>query len=101
MLSVTCIQFNPVNENIFISGSIDGKVRIWGVPRKRVLEWADAHDIVTAVAYQPNGKVCVNLFDFKWTMTLLSRLKNLTDAYLLTYETGLYSWLYLWYLPLL
>ncbi|KAJ8551556.1 hypothetical protein K7X08_021571 [Anisodus acutangulus] len=42
---VTCIQFNPVNENIFISGSIDGKVRIWGVPEKRVLDWAD-----------PNGK---------------------------------------------
>lgn len=53
---VTCIQFNPVDENIFISGSIDGKVRIWGVPGKRVLEWADAHDIVTAVAYQPNGQ---------------------------------------------
>ncbi|XP_016468877.1 uncharacterized protein LOC107791348 [Nicotiana tabacum] len=53
---VTCIQFNPVNENIFISGSIDGKVRIWGVPEKRVVEWADVHDIVTAVSYQPNGK---------------------------------------------
>ncbi|KAJ8557393.1 hypothetical protein K7X08_003018 [Anisodus acutangulus] len=53
---VTCIQFNPVNENIFISGSIDEKVRIWGVPEKRVLDWADVHDIVTAVAYQPNGK---------------------------------------------
>ncbi|KAK4359822.1 hypothetical protein RND71_022051 [Anisodus tanguticus] len=53
---VTCIQFNPINENIFISGSIDGKVRIWGVPEKRVLDWADVHDIVTAVAYQPNGK---------------------------------------------
>ncbi|XP_016476710.1 uncharacterized protein LOC107798251 [Nicotiana tabacum] len=53
---VTCIQFNPVNENIFISGSIDGKVRIWGVPEKRVVEWADVHDLVTAVAYQPNGK---------------------------------------------
>lgn len=53
---VTCVQFNPVNENIFISGSIDGKVRIWGVPGKRVLEWADVHDIVTAIAYQPNGK---------------------------------------------
>ncbi|CAN4114147.1 unnamed protein product [Withania somnifera] len=53
---VTCVQFNPVDENIFISGSIDGKVRIWGVPRKRVLEWADVHDIVTALAYQPNGK---------------------------------------------
>ncbi|XP_049380532.1 uncharacterized protein LOC125845143 [Solanum stenotomum] len=53
---VTCIQFNPVDENIFISGSIDGKVRIWGVPGKRVLEWTDTHDIVTAVAYQPNGQ---------------------------------------------
>ncbi|KAM3359947.1 WD repeat-containing protein [Capsicum galapagoense] len=53
---VTCVQFNPVNENIFISGSIDGKVRIWGVPGKRVMEWADVHDIVTAIAYQPNGE---------------------------------------------
>ncbi|XP_059307889.1 uncharacterized protein LOC132059320 [Lycium ferocissimum] len=53
---VTCIQFNPANENIFISGSIDGKVRIWGVPEKRVLDWVDVHDIVTAVAYQPNAK---------------------------------------------
>ncbi|KAK6125609.1 hypothetical protein DH2020_040653 [Rehmannia glutinosa] len=53
---VTCVQFNPVDENCFISGSIDGKVRIWGIPRRRVKDWANVHDIVTAVCYQPNGK---------------------------------------------
>lgn len=47
------------------------------------MEWADVHDIVTAIAYQPNGEVCVNLFDFKITMMLISQLSNLTD-YLLT-----------------
>ncbi|MCL7039239.1 hypothetical protein MKW94_023654 [Papaver nudicaule] len=53
---VTCIQFNPVNDAYFISGSIDGKVRIWGVSEKRVVDWADVRDIVTAICYQPNGK---------------------------------------------
>nr|GFD58899.1 hypothetical protein [Tanacetum cinerariifolium] len=28
---VTCVEFNPVDDNYFISGSIDGKVRIWDV----------------------------------------------------------------------
>ncbi|PKI42263.1 hypothetical protein CRG98_037379 [Punica granatum] len=41
---VTCIQFNPVHENYFISGSIDGKVRVWGVSERRVIDWADVRD---------------------------------------------------------
>ncbi|EEF45127.1 WD-repeat protein, putative [Ricinus communis] len=53
---VTCIQFNPVNENYFISGSIDGKVRIWGVCEQRVVDWVDAHDVTSAICYQPDGK---------------------------------------------
>ncbi|CAI9777575.1 unnamed protein product [Fraxinus pennsylvanica] len=52
---VTCVQFNPVDENYFISGSIDGKVRIWGVTEKRVVDWANVRDVVTALCYQPNG----------------------------------------------
>lgn len=52
---VTCIQFNPVDENYFISGSIDGKVRIWGVSEKRVVDWADVRDVITAICYQPDG----------------------------------------------
>ncbi|XP_059624445.1 uncharacterized protein LOC132267321 [Cornus florida] len=53
---VTCIQFNPADENYFISGSIDGKVRIWGLSKRRVVDWADVQDVVTAISYQPNGK---------------------------------------------
>ncbi|WOG82122.1 hypothetical protein DCAR_0101284 [Daucus carota subsp. sativus] len=53
---VTCTQFNPVDENYFISGSIDGKVRIWGVHEKRVVDWADVRDVITAICYHPNGK---------------------------------------------
>ena len=54
---VTCIQFNPVDENYFISGSIDGKVRIWTIPGYEVVDWTDIKHIVTAVSYQPDGKV--------------------------------------------
>ncbi|KAK9670574.1 hypothetical protein RND81_13G210500 [Saponaria officinalis] len=53
---VTCIQFNPMDEGQFISGSIDGKVRIWGVSTRRVLDWADVRDAVTALCYQPDGQ---------------------------------------------
>ncbi|KAK4840393.1 hypothetical protein QYF36_007779 [Acer negundo] len=53
---VTCVQFNPIDDNYFISGSIDGKVRIWGVPQNRVVDWADMRDVISAVCYQPDGK---------------------------------------------
>ncbi|XP_010931045.1 uncharacterized protein [Elaeis guineensis] len=53
---VTCVQFNPNDNKYFISGSIDGKVRIWGVPENRVVDWVDLRDIVTAISYRPDGK---------------------------------------------
>ncbi|KAG1369748.1 WD repeat-containing protein 44-like [Cocos nucifera] len=53
---VTCVQFNPIDNKYFISGSIDGKVRIWGVPENRVVDWVDLRDIVTAICYRPDGK---------------------------------------------
>ncbi|KAI5384222.1 autophagy-related protein 16 isoform X1 [Lathyrus oleraceus] len=53
---VTCIQFNPVDENYFISGSIDGKVRIWGICEERVIDWADIRDVISAISYQQDGK---------------------------------------------
>lgn len=53
---VTCIQFNPLDDNYFISGSIDGKVRIWDVPGCCVVDWTDIKEIVTAVCYRPDGK---------------------------------------------
>lgn len=56
-VAVTCIQFNPVDGNYFISGSIDGKVRVWGVHEERVVDWADIRDVITAISYKPDGKV--------------------------------------------
>lgn len=55
---MTCVQFNPVNDNYFISGSIDGKVRIWTIDGGQVVDWTEIKDIVTAVSYRPDGQVC-------------------------------------------
>lgn len=47
-----------MDDNNFISGSIDGKLRIWEVQGGRVIDWTDFKEIVTAVGYRPDGKVC-------------------------------------------
>ncbi|MCD7463296.1 hypothetical protein HAX54_050287 [Datura stramonium] len=53
---VTCVEFNPTDDNSFISGSIDGKIRLWEVHGCRVIDWTNVKEIVTAVCYCPNGK---------------------------------------------
>lgn len=55
--AVTCIQFNPVDDNYFISGSLDAKVRIWNIPVRQVVDWTDLHEMVTAACYTPDGQV--------------------------------------------
>jgi WD40 repeat protein len=55
--AVTSVQFNPVDDNYFISGSIDGKVRIWAINGCQVVDWTDVREIVTAVCYRPDGQV--------------------------------------------
>ncbi|XP_061367270.1 uncharacterized protein LOC133310367 [Gastrolobium bilobum] len=53
---VTCIQFNPVDDRYFISGSLDAKVRIWSIPERKVVDWVDLHEMVTAACYTPDGQ---------------------------------------------
>lgn len=53
---VTCIQFNPVDERYFISGSLDGKARIWSIPDRQVVDWSDLREMVTAACYTPDGQ---------------------------------------------
>ena len=55
--AVTCVQFNPVDDGYFISGSLDCKVRIWSVPDRQVVDWSDLNDMVTAACYTPDGQV--------------------------------------------
>ncbi|KAA8518896.1 hypothetical protein F0562_016330 [Nyssa sinensis] len=54
---VTCIHFNPVDDDYFISGSLDAKVRIWNVSDRQVVDWTDLHEMVTAACYTPDGQV--------------------------------------------
>ncbi|KAF8711196.1 hypothetical protein HU200_029211 [Digitaria exilis] len=56
MDAVTCVQFNPVDDDYFISGSLDCKVRIWSVPDRQVVDWSDVSDMVTAACYTPDGQ---------------------------------------------
>uniref|UniRef100_A0ACD5TTM9 Uncharacterized protein n=1 Tax=Avena sativa TaxID=4498 RepID=A0ACD5TTM9_AVESA len=56
---VTCVQFHPTIDNYFISGCLDGLVRIWDVRKCLVVDWANSKEIVTAVCYRPDGKGAV------------------------------------------
>lgn len=58
-VAVTCIQFNPVDEDYFISGSLDSKVRIWNITDRKVVDWTDQKEMVTATCYTPDGKVSI------------------------------------------
>ncbi|XP_055811647.1 uncharacterized protein LOC129881477 [Solanum dulcamara] len=53
---VTCIQINPMDDDYFISGSLDAKVRIWNIPERRVVDWTDLHEMVTATCFTPDGQ---------------------------------------------
>ena len=54
---MTCIQFNPVDDRYFISGSLDAKVRLWSIPDRQVVDWTDLNEMVTAASYTPDGQV--------------------------------------------
>ena len=56
---VTSIAVHPQNEAMFLSGSIDGKVRLWNVPDAKVNSWVDIHDMVTALNFNADGTKAV------------------------------------------
>ena len=56
---VTSIDFHPLDDKLFLSGSIDGRVRLWNVPDQKVVAWQDVHDMVTAVGVSKDGKRAV------------------------------------------
>ncbi len=56
---VTAIDFNPVNDKYFVSGSLDGKMRLWNIPDHKVVDWVDIGEMVTAACFQSDGKCVV------------------------------------------
>ncbi|XP_042952973.1 uncharacterized WD repeat-containing protein C3H5.08c-like isoform X2 [Carya illinoinensis] len=74
---VTCVDFNPVDDKYFFSGSIDGKVRIWETVGCKVVDYIDTREIVTAVCYRPDGKGGI-----VGTLTGNCLFYDITDAHL-------------------
>uniref|UniRef100_A0A7I3ZZ81 Uncharacterized protein n=1 Tax=Physcomitrium patens TaxID=3218 RepID=A0A7I3ZZ81_PHYPA len=56
---VTCVQFNPVDDSYFLSGSLDYKLRTWSIPGHQVVDWIDLREMITAVSYVPDGEKAI------------------------------------------
>ncbi|KAL8705696.1 MAG: hypothetical protein Q9201_001216 [Fulgogasparrea decipioides] len=56
---VTSIQFHPRDDRFFLAGSLDSKLRLWSIPDKSVAYWTQLPDLITAVAFAPDGKTAV------------------------------------------
>lgn len=68
---VSTAQFHPYDDRYFVSGSLDGKLRLWNIPDKKVTMWNEVmltpakdseqptHGLITASAFVQNGKFAV------------------------------------------
>ncbi|KAJ4320105.1 hypothetical protein N0V94_003575 [Neodidymelliopsis sp. IMI 364377] len=56
---VPSIQFHPTDDRFFLAGSLDSKLRLWSIPDKSVAFSASVPDMITAVAFTPDGKTCI------------------------------------------
>ena len=56
---VTSIQFHPRDDRFFLAGSLDSKIRLWSIPDKSVAYWSQTPDLITAVAFTPDGKTAI------------------------------------------
>ena len=56
---VTSIQFHPRDDRFFLAGSLDSKLRLWSIPDKSVGFWNQVPDMITAVAFTPDGKQAI------------------------------------------
>lgn len=53
---VPSICFHPKDDRFFLAGSLDSRLRLWSIPDKSVAYAAQIPDMITAVAFTPDGK---------------------------------------------
>ncbi|KAI9713534.1 MAG: hypothetical protein M1820_000916 [Bogoriella megaspora] len=56
---VPSIMFHPRDDRFFLAGSLDSKLRLWSIPDKNVAYMAQLPDMITAVAFTPDGKTAI------------------------------------------
>lgn len=56
---VTAVAFHPRDDRIFITGSLDCRLRLWSIADKAVRAWNElpANNFVTAVSFNTSGKL--------------------------------------------
>ncbi|KAG8448331.1 hypothetical protein GDO86_015425 [Hymenochirus boettgeri] len=62
LVFVTAIAFHPRDDRYFLSGSLDGKLRLWNIPDKKVALWNEIDGqtkLITAANFCQNGKHAV------------------------------------------
>jgi WD40 repeat protein len=53
---VTSVVFHPTEDNYFVTGSFDKKIRIWSLETGRVVLWQPTPAMITAVAFSPDAR---------------------------------------------
>ena len=56
---VPSIMFHPRDDRFFLAGSLDCKLRLWSIPDKSVAYMMQLPDMITAVAFTPDGKTSI------------------------------------------
>lgn len=56
---VTAVQFHPEHDYLFISGSLDSRVRLWNILDHKVIDWVQVPTVVTSATFSVNGKYAV------------------------------------------
>jgi WD40 repeat protein len=56
---VYSVQFHPKDDRFFLAGSRDMKLRLWSIPDKNVAFAKQASEVITAVAFTPDGKTAI------------------------------------------
>ncbi|KAK3240730.1 hypothetical protein CYMTET_49450 [Cymbomonas tetramitiformis] len=52
---VTAIDFHPLNDKFFLSGSLDEKLRLWNIPDHKIADWVHVHEMITAACFSSDG----------------------------------------------
>ena len=59
ILSIANIFFLLQDDRYFLSGSLDGKLRLWNIPEKKVTMWNEVSSLITTANFCHNGKFAV------------------------------------------
>lgn len=82
---VTAIAFHPKDDRYFLSGSLDGKLRLWNIPDKRVALWNEIDGptkLITAANFIQNGRFSViGTYDGRCIFYDTEHLKYYTQIY--------------------